>query len=146
MPVSIAHTHLAATGTCPTCSGSFETCRCGARPGLAVRVSIAKEIARDMERDDNGRGYEREPEARFHALLKDLVADGDRRAHKTGRPARRTLDQMVPGNERREFLTLPMRGAEDACEICGFWRCRCAASLTPVSVLAGAGAGSVREG
>ncbi|WP_435191310.1 hypothetical protein [Streptomyces sp. bgisy126] len=124
MPVSIAHTHLAATGTCPTCSGTFETCRCGVRPGLAVRAGSAKEIAKDMERDDNGRGYEREPEARFHALLKDLVADGDRRARAVGRPARRTREQMMPGHQRPELLMMtglthgaggrPVRGGEAA--------------------------------
>ncbi|MFE0779162.1 hypothetical protein [Streptomyces sp. NPDC058861] len=111
MPVSIAHTHLAATGTCPTCSGTFETCRCGARPGLAVRAGSAKEIAKEMERDDNGRGYEREPEARFHKLVKDLVADGDRRARRAARPARRTLDQMVPGHQRRELLVMVGAGS-----------------------------------
>ncbi|WP_411078324.1 hypothetical protein [Streptomyces sp. cmx-10-25] len=111
MPVSIAHTRLALMDTCPDCSGMFETCRCGARPGLAVRASTAKEIAKDMKRDDNGRGYEREPEARFHALLKDLVADGDRRARKTGRPARRTLEQMVPGHQRRELLAMVGAGS-----------------------------------
>ncbi|MGA5498713.1 hypothetical protein ACPCSP_30635 [Streptomyces cinereoruber] len=111
MTISIAHTRFALTGTCPTCSGSFETCRCGARPGLAVRAGIAKEVAKDMERDDNDRGYEREPEARFHALLKDLVADGDRRARSVGRQARRTREQMAPGHQPRELLSMVGAGS-----------------------------------
>ncbi|MFJ3505013.1 hypothetical protein [Streptomyces sp. NPDC090135] len=124
MPVSIAHTRLALTGACPTCSGSFETCRCGARSGLAVRAGSAKEVAKDMERDDNDRGYEREPEARFHALVQHLVADGDRRARAVGCPARRTREQMMPGHQRPELLSMtgpahgtggrPVRGGEAA--------------------------------
>ncbi|MFC7979830.1 hypothetical protein ACFUT3_31920 [Streptomyces cinereoruber] len=124
MPVSIAHTRLALTGTCPTCSDSFESCRCGARPGLAVQAGSAKEVAKDMERDDNNRGYEREPEARLHQLVQHLVADGDRRARTVGRPARRTREQMAPGHQPRELLTMtgtahdtggrPVRGGEAA--------------------------------
>ncbi|MFJ4343138.1 hypothetical protein [Streptomyces sp. NPDC088915] len=111
MPVSIAQTRLDLTGTCPTCSGSFETCRCGARPSLAVRAGIAKEIAKDMECDGNQRGYEREPEARFHELVQHLVADGDRRARSVGRQARRTREQMAPGHQPRELLSMVGAGS-----------------------------------
>ncbi|MGW9452404.1 hypothetical protein [Streptomyces sp. NPDC055632] len=111
MTISIAHTRPALTGTCPTCSGTFETCRCGARPGLAVRAETAKEVAKEMERDDNGRGYECEPDARFHQLLRHLVADGDCRALSAGRPARRTLEQMVPGHQRRELMSMVGAGS-----------------------------------
>ncbi|MFC9734300.1 hypothetical protein ACFWGM_37535 [Streptomyces roseolus] len=51
----------------------------------------------DMEREDNRRGYEAEPEAlaSFHRLVKDLRLDGDRRAVLVGRRARRTRAEMT---------------------------------------------------
>ncbi|MFE6460420.1 hypothetical protein ACFVP0_23585 [Streptomyces cinereoruber] len=90
MPVSIAHP-VPRPGT--------------ARTGLSVRAGVVD----DIEREDDAKGYE--PEARFHKLVKDLVADGDRRARKASRPARRTLGQMVPGHQRCELLTLVGAGS-----------------------------------
>ncbi|MET9694315.1 hypothetical protein ABZY81_38850 [Streptomyces sp. NPDC006514] len=51
----------------------------------------------DMEEEDNRRGPERDETDAFHRLVRDLVADGDMRAEKAGRRARRTLVQMKAG-------------------------------------------------
>lgn len=48
----------------------------------------------DMEDDDNRRGPEPDETDAFHRLVRHLVADGDSRAAKAGRRARRTLAQM----------------------------------------------------
>ncbi|MCX5346138.1 hypothetical protein [Streptomyces atratus] len=48
----------------------------------------------DMKGDDNQRGPERDETDAFHSLVRHLVADGDSRAAKAGRRARRTLAQM----------------------------------------------------
>ncbi|MFJ2060296.1 hypothetical protein ACIOMM_30765 [Streptomyces sp. NPDC087908] len=98
-------------GLRPIGKRTFESWRCGALPGLAVQAGNAKEIAKDMERDDNQRGYEREPEARFHALVQHLVADGDRHAQSIGRQARRTREQMAPHHQPREVLALAGPGS-----------------------------------
>ncbi|WP_299541782.1 hypothetical protein [uncultured Streptomyces sp.] len=85
----------------------------------------------DMERDDNGRGYERdETDTGFRQLVHHLVADGDDRARTGGRRARRTLAEMAPGYQRQPVLLLtrplPMRSANDACPLCGRWNgCPC---------------------
>ncbi|WP_435609665.1 hypothetical protein [Streptomyces sp. C10-9-1] len=50
-------------------------------------------IIDDIEREDR-RGYEPEELATFHQLVRHLTADGDRRAARAGRRARRTLAQM----------------------------------------------------
>ncbi|MFE7777658.1 hypothetical protein ACFU5O_27920 [Streptomyces sp. NPDC057445] len=47
-------------------------------------------LVEDMER----------AETALHRLVRDLVADGDRRAISTGRRARRTLDEMTAGASR----------------------------------------------
>ncbi|MER6917083.1 hypothetical protein ABT354_36045 [Streptomyces sp. NPDC000594] len=54
----------------------------------------------EQEEDTTGRdgtGYtgEPEPEARLHGLVRELVADGDRRAARVGRRARRTVAEMT---------------------------------------------------
>ncbi|MFC7933908.1 hypothetical protein [Streptomyces cinereoruber] len=36
-------------------------------------------------------------------------------------------------------LAVVARAAEDRCPVCEYWQCRCAASLTPVLALTGAG-------
>ncbi|MEU4954329.1 hypothetical protein [Streptomyces lavendulae] len=48
----------------------------------------------DMEDTDNEKGPERDETDNFHQLVRHLVADGDLRAAKAGRRARRTLAQM----------------------------------------------------
>ncbi|WP_228978449.1 hypothetical protein [Streptomyces sp. DH12] len=84
-------------------------------------------ILDDIERDDNARGLEPDDDAAFHRLVQHLVADGDRRARLAGRRARRTLAEQAPDHGRRLLLTVgrPVSAAEDACPICGYWRCRC---------------------
>ncbi|MEV8311872.1 hypothetical protein AB0P36_32240 [Streptomyces flavidovirens] len=71
--------------------------------------------------------------ARLHRLVRHLVADGDRRA--AGHRARRTLDEMTPGDTRPPLLTLaqPLKAGNDACPLCGFWRCRCGGSVAPAA-------------
>ncbi|MFB7428746.1 hypothetical protein ACFC0K_36290 [Streptomyces hydrogenans] len=78
----------------------------------------------EMEREDNRRGYEAEPEslAAFHQLVRYLRLDGDRRATAAGRLARRTFAQMTGG-------THTVKAADDACGLCGFWTCRCSEVL-----------------
>ncbi|MFI5752555.1 hypothetical protein ACIBBE_43445 [Streptomyces sp. NPDC051644] len=82
-----------------------------------------------MEDDDNQRGYERDETDQFHQVVGQLVATGDHRARTAGRRARRTLAEMAPGYERQPVLLLtcplPVRAANDACGICGYWTCRC---------------------
>ncbi|WP_189828230.1 hypothetical protein [Streptomyces finlayi] len=52
-------------------------------------------LVKDMEDADDQRGPERdETDAAFHKLVRRLVADGDARAARAGRRARRTLAQM----------------------------------------------------
>lgn len=48
----------------------------------------------DMEDEDNRRGPEPDETDAFHRLVRHLVADGDVRAAKAGRRARRTLAEM----------------------------------------------------
>ncbi|MEU3407508.1 hypothetical protein ABZ766_26675 [Streptomyces sp. NPDC006670] len=48
----------------------------------------------DMEDTDNQKGPERDETDTFYQLVRHLVADGDLRAAKAGRRARRTLAQM----------------------------------------------------
>ncbi|MFE3770839.1 hypothetical protein [Streptomyces sp. NPDC059122] len=52
-------------------------------------------IIDDIEREDNQKGYESENLATFHQLVRHLTADGDRRAARDGRQARRTRAQMT---------------------------------------------------
>lgn len=64
-------------------------------------------------------------------LLARMAAEADARIPADGR-ARRTLQQMMPGYERQPVLVLHRpRMADDACPICGYWRCRCDTSSTP---------------
>ncbi|MFJ3164228.1 hypothetical protein [Streptomyces kanasensis] len=96
-------------------------------------------IIDDIEREDTARGLEPDDDAVFHRLVRHLVADGDRRARHAGRRARRTLAEMAPGSSRARLLSAgrPV-AAEDACPICGYWRCRCVrAGLAPAATGAG---------
>ncbi|MFE5514138.1 hypothetical protein ACFQ9J_26755 [Streptomyces sp. NPDC056529] len=125
--LSIPHTLPRITGNCPTCTGTFETCRCGEQPvARTVRTgkSVRAWVGEDIHEEDEAKGYEHEPEARLHQLVQHLVADGDRRARTIGRPARRTREQMMPGHQRPELLSMtgpahgtggrPVRGGEAA--------------------------------
>ncbi|MFJ6250635.1 MULTISPECIES: hypothetical protein [unclassified Streptomyces] len=72
---------------------------------------------------------------------------------RTGRPVRAWVGEDIhdedeaQGYEPEDLhrphdlveLTGPARVTEDSCGICGFWRCRCATSLTPVPALTGTG-------
>ncbi|MET9535565.1 hypothetical protein ABZY02_34285 [Streptomyces sp. NPDC006649] len=120
----IARPLKAVTGTCPTCptcKGSFETCNCTG--GYAGRVGIAD----DIRREDDNKGYERDETDQLHQLVDRLATVGDIRAREAGRRARRTLAEMAPGHTRQPILRLtrplPMRGADDACPLCGRWSC-----------------------
>ncbi|MEU4180968.1 hypothetical protein [Streptomyces sp. NPDC026589] len=91
----------AATGTCPVCDGTFETCGC--KGGVAVLDRHTKTIPAptaaggygDWEDSDNQRGYERDETDQFHQLVQSLVGDGDARAAVAGRRARRTVKEMT---------------------------------------------------
>ncbi|MGW6287366.1 hypothetical protein [Streptomyces sp. NPDC055107] len=100
----------AATGTCPVCDGTFETCGC--KGGVAVLDRHTETIPAptaaggygDWEDSDNQRGYERDETDQFHQAVRRLTDDGDRRARAAGRHTRRTLAQMAPGQARQPVL------------------------------------------
>ncbi|MBB1258302.1 hypothetical protein [Streptomyces alkaliterrae] len=73
-------------------------------PGRTLQNLVRAGLYEDMERDDDQRGYEDEPEA-FYRLIKHLVADGDQRAAAAGRRAPRTRA------EREERLLAACGGA-----------------------------------
>ncbi|CAL9637133.1 hypothetical protein SUDANB120_06236 (plasmid) [Streptomyces sp. enrichment culture] len=52
-------------------------------------------IIDDIEDADNKKGFEPEDLTAFHQLVRHLTADGDRRAARAGRKARRTLAEMT---------------------------------------------------
>ncbi|WP_326681029.1 hypothetical protein [Streptomyces sp. NBC_01237] len=148
----------AATGNCPYCKGTFETCGC--RGGVAVPTTLrapwadsrttAEEIGRQDDRGgDDGRGYDRdETDTRqHHRLVERLVADGDHRAHTAGRHARRTLGEMVPGHTRQPVLILHRPQMAGACPLCDKTPCRpmCPFRATPVSGPAALATGSARK-
>ncbi|WP_236246851.1 hypothetical protein [Streptomyces sp. CC210A] len=97
-------------------------------------------IIDDIEREDTARGLEPDDAAAFHRLVRHLVVDGDRRARLAGRRARRTFAEMAPGRSRARLLSAgrAVAAAEDACPICGYWRCRCVrADVAPAATGAG---------
>lgn len=105
-------------------------------PRAGKAADVGREIGRQDDRSgDDGRGYERDETDQFHQLVHGLVLDGDNRAAEAGRRARRTLAEMAPGYTRQPVLLLtrplPMRGADDACVLCGYWSCRCGSSAAP---------------
>ncbi|WP_326701874.1 hypothetical protein OG909_32750 (plasmid) [Streptomyces sp. NBC_01754] len=121
------------TGTCPTCGGNFETCRCTGLTPLAPQAGWLE----DMEDNDNQRGPERdETDTSFRELVDRLVDDGDARAQAAGRRARRTLAEMAPGYTRQPILHLTrppaFRSEDDRCPLCECWRCRCGSGVAPV--------------
>ncbi|MFB6865102.1 hypothetical protein ACFCZQ_09965 [Streptomyces virginiae] len=83
----------------------------------------------DIRREDEDRGYERDETDSLHhvgTLLLTMAERNDARIPE-GRRARRTLAEMAPGYVRPPLLrfNLPVRGADDACILCGWWTCRC---------------------
>ncbi|MEU8892925.1 hypothetical protein [Streptomyces sp. NPDC048442] len=59
-----------------------------------MRKERAGGVVRAMEEEDNCRGPERDETEQFHRLVRRLVEDGDSRAARAGRRARRTLVEM----------------------------------------------------
>lgn len=89
----------------------------------------------DIRREDDSRGYERDETDSLHqvgTLLLTMAEQDDARIPE-GRRARRTLAEMAPGYIRPPLLTfnLPVRAANDACGLCGYWSCRCQAAAVP---------------
>ncbi|MFJ6355171.1 hypothetical protein ACIQKB_37650 [Streptomyces sp. NPDC092046] len=124
MKISIAHPQqpdfAADVRTCPECSGTLDFCTCGTRPG-SLRGGLSDE-ARKIESEDDARGFE--PEDALDRVVHQFVADGDARAVRAGRRARRTLGEMMPGYERQPILILHQpRMAQDACPLCLRWGC-----------------------
>lgn len=93
-----------ATGRCPDCDGTFETCTC---TGIAQRLSFLAPRAGidDIGREDDqsghdGSGYERdETDTGFHQVVRQLVVDGDTRA--------RSMRPPGPPHPRRDDAGLP---------------------------------------
>ncbi|MFB7982978.1 hypothetical protein [Streptomyces vinaceus] len=83
----------------------------------------------DIRREDDSRGYERDETDSLHQLGTMLLtmAERDDARIPEGRRARRTLAEMAPGYVRPPLLSfnVPVRSADDACVLCGFWTCRC---------------------
>lgn len=102
---------------------------------MTTRIYPRAGTVDDIRREDDARGYERDETDAFHQLVRHLVADGDRRAQQAGHRARRTLDEMAPGYNRPPLLAFaqPLKAGNDACGICGFWRCRCGGSVAPAA-------------
>ncbi|MET9957112.1 hypothetical protein ABZ135_36930 [Streptomyces sp. NPDC006339] len=77
---------------------------------------------------------------RLVALLDDMTAEGDARAERAGRRARRTLQEMAPGYTRQPVLTLYRPAmANDACPLCTRWSCdgtNCPAGAAPAPTAA----------
>ncbi|MET8420852.1 hypothetical protein AB0P40_35040 [Streptomyces sp. NPDC079189] len=100
---------------------------------LTPRAGTIDDIRREDDCGGNdGRGYERDETDQFHQVVRQLVANGDDRARAADRRACRTLTEMAPGYTRQPVLLLtrrlPMRAADDACVLCGYWTCRCGSS------------------
>ncbi|MDV9189779.1 hypothetical protein R6L23_16410 [Streptomyces sp. SR27] len=125
--LSMTHPAPSLTGNCTRCGGSFETCRCGDRPqngGTLPLPPVRAGVIDDIHEEDEAKGYEHEELHRFHELVKDLVADSDRRAQRAALQARRSLGEMDPGYTRQPLLTLHRpEMADDACPLCLRWRC-----------------------
>ncbi|MGW6876197.1 hypothetical protein [Streptomyces xanthophaeus] len=73
-----------------------------------MQLSMARAVPRpnagiidDIEREDNKKGFEPEDLAAFHQLVRHLTADGDRRAARAGRKARRKLAEMTAVGQGR---------------------------------------------
>ncbi|MFD3720119.1 hypothetical protein [Streptomyces sp. NPDC058674] len=95
----------------------------------------------DIRREDDSRGYERDETDSLHQVgtLLLTMAERDDARIPDGRRARRTLAEMAPGYIRPPLLSfnVPLRDANDACGLCGYWTCRCgqnAAVHAPSSV------------
>ncbi|MGK5497558.1 hypothetical protein [Streptomyces sp. URMC 125] len=76
-------------------------------------------LLEDMEREDNRRGFERDETDNHHRLGTELL----RRV--------RAADARIPAERRAPRTVAQMRArlaaaTDDACPLCGWWRCRCA--------------------
>ncbi|MER8233197.1 hypothetical protein [Streptomyces sp. NPDC094049] len=122
MRISIAHPTPTYTGNCSRCGGSFENCRCGARPqpGATPQLwPVRAGTVDDIEREEEGKGLEPYDDlAALHQLVRHLVADGDHRALRSGRRARRTLAETAPGYTRQPVLTLHRPRMAESCPLC----------------------------
>ncbi|MFD5891123.1 hypothetical protein ACFWHQ_34880 [Streptomyces sp. NPDC060334] len=89
----------------------------------------------DIRREEEDRGYERDEtdshNQRLGRLLVRMVRDSDATIPPEHQ-ARRTLAEMAPGYIRPPLLTfnVPVRAADEACGLCGYWTCRCGQSAT----------------
>ncbi|MFJ7209497.1 hypothetical protein ACIQWR_38950 [Streptomyces sp. NPDC098789] len=83
----------------------------------------------DIRREEEDRGYERDETDSLHQVgtLLLTMAERDDARIPDGRRARRTLAEMAPGYVRPPLLVfnVPVRAADDACGLCGWWTCRC---------------------
>ncbi|WSX47508.1 hypothetical protein OG760_37605 (plasmid) [Streptomyces sp. NBC_00963] len=105
-PLEAVSGTLSATGTCPICKGSFETCRCTSRfHQLVDRLVVTG--------DDRARAAGR----RARRTLAEMAPGYTR--------------QPV----LRLTRPLTMRGADDSCPLCGYWTCRCGGSAAPASAV-----------
>lgn len=67
-----------------------------------MQLSMTRSVPRpnagiidDIEREDNKKGFEPDDLTALHQLVRHLTADGDRRAARAGRKARRKLAEMT---------------------------------------------------
>ncbi|MGW1412129.1 hypothetical protein [Streptomyces sp. NPDC002403] len=127
------------TGNCPRCHGDFESCQCTGVAQTSTTTSLRAGWYEEQEERDNELGPMPD-ETEFHQLVQHLVDQGDDRAQKTGRHARRTLAEMAPEYVRQPVLVLhrPVM-ANDACPLCHRWNCdpsNCPPRVAPAPTLA----------
>ncbi|MFE3074180.1 hypothetical protein [Streptomyces sp. NPDC059247] len=123
MTLSMTHPAPSLTGNCCSCGGPFESCRCGARPqtggGALPLLPFQSGTVDDIHDEDEATGLEPYDDlAALHQLVRRLVTDGDHRAQRADRRARRTLGEMVPGHTRQPLLTLHRPRMGDLCPLC----------------------------
>ncbi|MFC8461033.1 hypothetical protein ACFUJ0_30080 [Streptomyces sp. NPDC057242] len=68
--LSIPHAFPRITGNCPSCNGTFETCRCCQRPAAWTGRSVRAWVGEDIHEEDEAKGYEPEELHRPHDLVK----------------------------------------------------------------------------
>ncbi|MFP8886811.1 hypothetical protein [Streptomyces mangrovi] len=91
---------------------------------LAHRPRPQAGVIEDIEREDDRRGYERDETDNHHRLGAELL-------HRV-----RSADARIPAERRVPRTVAEMRArlaaaADDACPLCGWWRCRCADQAAP---------------
>ncbi|MGK5448818.1 hypothetical protein [Streptomyces radiopugnans] len=82
-------------------------------------------LIEDLEREDNERGYERDETDNHHRRLGAELLRWIREA-----------DTRVPAEQRAPRTVAQMHArlaaaTDDACPLCGWWRCRCADQAVP---------------